>query len=211
MKKTFLSALCALSFLVTTACNNASEQDAATATTTEETQIEPTAAGGDQVVTSAAAENETEFSPGDPLLVEHIQQITDAYLNMKEALVNGNATTAKVAAERILSIVDSFEGGELDQQRQQQYAEKAVALKASANQLMAANTVDKQREYFDTISKAIYELNKTFEANENTLYYQYCPMAFNNKGAYWLSAEQEIRNPYFGDKMLKCGRVTETL
>ena len=47
------------------------------------------------------------------------------------------------------------------------------------------------------------------EANIATgkLYYQYCPMAFNNKGAYWLSNEEAIRNPYFGDKMLKCGLV----
>jgi hypothetical protein len=32
-------------------------------------------------------------------------------------------------------------------------------------------------------------------------------MAFNNKGAYWISSSKDILNPYFGDKMLKCGRV----
>ena len=30
-------------------------------------------------------------------------------------------------------------------------------------------------------------------------------MAFNNEGAYWLSDAEQIRNPYFGDKMLTCG------
>jgi hypothetical protein len=36
-------------------------------------------------------------------------------------------------------------------------------------------------------------------------------MAFNNEGAYWLSAEKEVNNPYFGDKMLHCGSVKEEL
>ena len=40
-----------------------------------------------------------------------------------------------------------------------------------------------------------------------TIYKQYCPMAFNNEGAYWLSESKDIMNPYFGDRMLKCGRV----
>jgi hypothetical protein len=44
-----------------------------------------------------------------------------------------------------------------------------------------------------------------------TAYYEFCPMAFNNSGAYWLSDNAVIRNPYFGDKMLTCGSVEEEL
>lgn len=43
------------------------------------------------------------------------------------------------------------------------------------------------------------------------VYKQFCPMAFGNKGGYWLSDAAEIRNPYFGDKMLTCGTVAATL
>jgi len=32
-------------------------------------------------------------------------------------------------------------------------------------------------------------------------------MAFGNEGADWLSKEEAIQNPYFGDKMMKCGVV----
>jgi hypothetical protein len=32
-------------------------------------------------------------------------------------------------------------------------------------------------------------------------------MALNNTGGYWLSSEEKILNPYFGDKMLKCGKI----
>ena len=44
-----------------------------------------------------------------------------------------------------------------------------------------------------------------FGTTGETIYYQYCPMARDNKGAYWLSAVEEIKNPYFGDAMLTCG------
>jgi Cu(I)/Ag(I) efflux system membrane fusion protein len=36
-------------------------------------------------------------------------------------------------------------------------------------------------------------------------------MAFDNKGAYWLSNVSEIKNPYFGEKMLTCGSVQDSL
>ena len=44
-----------------------------------------------------------------------------------------------------------------------------------------------------------------------TVYYQFCPMAINNKGAYWLSELKSIRNPYFGEQMMNCGETKETL
>lgn len=75
-----------------------------------------------------------------------------------------------------------------------------------------ANTTDieKQRESF----AAFTEVVKRMLANKITsgeIYYDYCPMAFNGKGAYWLSNDKNIQNPYFGDKMLNCGTVEEVL
>jgi hypothetical protein len=36
-------------------------------------------------------------------------------------------------------------------------------------------------------------------------------MANGDNGAYWLSNEAKIRNPYFGDAMLKCGVVKDSI
>ena len=44
-----------------------------------------------------------------------------------------------------------------------------------------------------------------------TVYYQFCPKAFHEKGAFLLSTIIEVRNPYFGDQMLTCGEIKETL
>ncbi len=46
--------------------------------------------------------------------------------------------------------------------------------------------------------------------SDKTLYLEYCPMADDNKGEYWLSDKEEIANPYFGQQMPKCGEVKKT-
>ena len=43
----------------------------------------------------------------------------------------------------------------------------------------------------------------------DSVYVQYCPMAFGDQGARWLSFEREILNPYFGDAMLRCGETVD--
>ena len=70
--------------------------------------------------------------------------------------------------------------------------------------------VEKQRKQFDFLSQALIKTVQAFGA-ETTLYVQHCPMAFDNEGADWLAVEEGIRNPYFGDRMMKCGLVKKTL
>jgi len=71
--------------------------------------------------------------------------------------------------------------------------------------------VEEQRKAFKAISEKIYELASSDKLEFNTLYKQYCPMAFDNTGAFWLSDSKEILNPYFGEKMLKCASVKENI
>jgi hypothetical protein len=33
----------------------------------------------------------------------------------------------------------------------------------------------------------------------------------NNAGGMWLSASNEIKNPYYGNKMMKCGSVQQEI
>jgi Cu(I)/Ag(I) efflux system membrane fusion protein len=52
---------------------------------------------------------------------------------------------------------------------------------------------------------------ESFDPLSSTVYIQHCPMADSNNGADWLSQEKEIRNPYFGESMLKCGEVKKEI
>ncbi len=140
-----------------------------------------------------------------------MKELTSHYLEIKNALVASNAAAAKEAASKLSAPLDSFNATSLPAKQQNLYMEQAGAIREAANGITKAQDIETQRKHLGTLSQALYVLNKSFGTGENQLYHQYCPMANNNKGGYWLSAEKEVRNPYFGDKMLKCGKVAETL
>jgi len=74
-----------------------------------------------------------------------------------------------------------------------------------------AEDVEKQRVAYTQFEDALYQSIKAFAVTEKPIYRQYCPMAQNSKGAYWLSDKKLIRNSYFGEQMLTCGETKETI
>jgi Cu(I)/Ag(I) efflux system membrane fusion protein len=72
------------------------------------------------------------------------------------------------------------------------------------------DNLENQRAHFVILNENIVPIAMSIE-NSTNYYIQKCPMANNNKGAVWLSMEEEIRNPYYGDAMLTCGSVIDSL
>lgn len=125
-----------------------------------------------------------------------IAPIIKAYLLLKDAFVASDfAQTQKMAAE-LASAVNS---------------DALQSIKADAEQIKQAKDIEAQRLVFYQLSAKLFILVKQFGGNAQELHQQYCPMAFDNQGAYWLSDKSEISNPYFGDQMLRCGMINETL
>jgi Cu(I)/Ag(I) efflux system membrane fusion protein len=82
------------------------------------------------------------------------------------------------------------------------------------NQLQGMNTsidLDGLRNDFAGFSDQMTTLVSTFELGDQAVYVDFCPMAMNDQGAYWLSEIENIENPYFGSAMLTCGVVKRTL
>ena len=75
----------------------------------------------------------------------------------------------------------------------------------------STNEIGKMRVLFKNISDQMIMLIKTFGGIEQPVFVDYCPMANNDQGAEWLSTEKEIKNPYFGASMLKCGEVKQEI
>ncbi|MDT0674979.1 DUF3347 domain-containing protein [Autumnicola musiva] len=123
-------------------------------------------------------------------------RIYEAYTGVKDALVADNAVEAQKSAQKILNEIKK------DTER----AELANA----ANKIMATEDINVQREAFSSLASAMEPVLKGALAS-GEIYKQYCPMAFEGEGGYWYSSTKQIRNPYFGDKMLNCGRTEETL
>ncbi|WP_439474363.1 efflux RND transporter periplasmic adaptor subunit [Algoriphagus formosus] len=78
------------------------------------------------------------------------------------------------------------------------------------NDLEKSNGIKEARVNFNSLSKLILEANETYGLANRVVYKDYCPMAFGDEGAYWLSEKKEILNPYFGTSMLTCGEVKAT-
>jgi len=124
---------------------------------------------------------------------KQVAQVYDDYNLLKVALVNTDAEAAKAAASKMLESIK-----ELDSD--------TAELLVTAQDIAAATDVAIQRARFEELTA---EVKSLVEANitSGSLYYQYCPMAFDGKGAYWISNEEKVYNPYFGDVMLNCGTV----
>ena len=119
------------------------------------------------------------------------------YIHLTTALVNSDAAEAKVAANAIEAGARQMDGGS--------------AIAAQASKITNASDIEVQRAAYEALSNNMIELVKKSGLTTGELYVDYCPMAFDDKGAAWLSNNKEIRNPYFGDKMLKCGEIKETI
>lgn len=130
---------------------------------------------------------------------EQASKMLNSYLKVKDALVKTDGEAASTAAKKLVEDL----GDNQD--------ELAKKIRFDAEHISETKDAGHQRDHFNTLSDNIYALVKATGANDGKLYRQYCPMAMDNKGAYWLSAEKQVNNPYFGDKMLHCGSVKEEL
>ena len=137
-------------------------------------------------------------------------KVVDAYLAIKDALVATDAGQTDQKTADLLAALGQVDASSLPADAGEKWTEHRKIMERAATSMQAAQNVEAKRTSFEDLSKAAYALVNDFGAN-TTLYKEYCPMAFNDKGAFWLSAKSEIKNPYFGDKMLECGEVQEVL
>lgn len=115
------------------------------------------------------------------------------YIRLKEALVASRTGEAKKAATQLEASLGTISNNK--------------EAKTEAARVASSTTLDDQRKAFASLSNEMVTLVKSGELSMGEVYLEYCPMA----KASWLSNEKEIRNPYFGEKMLKCGTVKETI
>lgn len=149
-------------------------------------------------------------SVGEPVK-QQLAQLLENYLTLKDALVASDSQKAKAEAQTLLATADKVNVTALEGEQQQFATEKLDEVKQSATKIAAADEVSTQRENLELLSEATFSLTKAFGTSDQKLYYQHCPMANKDKGGYWLSTNQEIRNPYFGEQMLNCGSTEESL
>lgn len=140
-----------------------------------------------------------------------INGILDSYLQLKNALSNDDGKAAATAGGEMVTALKSFDKSSLPEDKKKMYEDVEDDASEHAEHIsMNGDNIKHQREHFETLSKDVYDLVKTFGAGQ-TLYQDYCPMYNDNKGATWLSETKEIKNPYLGKKMATCGSVKQEI
>lgn len=209
-KKTFVTAALALFFMASCSSENTQQDNTATMENHDGHEHHEGMAHGDMPAQTAVVVETPSFGSVPEPMQRNLSQLLDQYMQIKDALVSSDASATKNAANTLLASANSMPIATLQSPDQKQFAEQKVEeVKKAAGSMAGAGDLAAQRNNLEQLSEAVFALTKAFGAANGTLYYQHCPMALNNQGAYWLSSNSEIRNPYFGDSMLKCGSNEE--
>lgn len=207
MKRTLVAA--ALAAFLITSCSEGNKDT--TAETESHEHHEGMAHGDNMSAEGKVVVDAPDYTSVAGPVKEQIAAVVDSYLKLKDNLVASDAAKAQADAKAVVTAAEKVDVSAL-QGEQKAFAEERLGeVKQSASKMAAATDLAAQRGQLELLSEATFALTKAFGASDQTLYYQHCPMAMDNQGAYWLSSNQEIRNPYFGEQMLKCGSTEETM
>ena len=172
-----------------------------------------------QQLHNSLAEN---FSHKEIVILEHpyqlaeaskieFEQVIDAYLQLKDAFVQDDKLSvqkaSKLMAEKVAAVIPTKLEGEGLEAWHNHQAVYLTRLKV----MQHIKGLETNRTYFSHISEILYCTIKSFGLKKGNLFATFCPMAFDGKGAYWISDSKTIQNPYFGSKMPTCGEVKEEL
>lgn len=138
---------------------------------------------------------------------EQFVKALPSYLELKDALVASNAEKVSAFAKATSEKMKAIPQKDLDKMLKSHLSKSIEMLDAIASN----SDLENQRSHFVVLNENLVAIAMNLEGVDDTLYVQKCPMANNNKGAVWLSTEKEIRNPYYGDAMLTCGSVIDSL
>lgn len=143
---------------------------------------------------------------------KQLDEVIDAYLNLKEGLVAADKNKTAKYSSALLDALQQINGNLLKGEAKVFWNEKKSFLIEHAKLSNETPSIDGKRTNFIYLSESLIKTIEAFGPGNEKLYIDYCPMANNNKGAYWLSETKEIRNPFMkGKDMLTCGEVKKEI
>lgn len=136
--------------------------------------------------------------------------VFENYFTLKDALVQTDGALAAAKATNLLAAIKAVKMDKLPMDVHTIWMKVMKDLQEDTEHIAETKDAAHQRDHFMSLSKNMYALMKVSKY-EQPVYYQFCPMANDGKGANWLSKENTVKNPYYGSQMLSCGKVVETI
>ena len=142
---------------------------------------------------------------------EQLKAVFNAYINLKDALVKEDSKSTSTSTKTLLNKLNKVDMKLLsDNKAHNHWMSLEKEIKSSATSISETSDIESQRDHFKHLSSHLINAVQLFGVNEK-IYVEFCPMADNNNGAYWLSKEEQVINPYFGEAMLTCGEVKQVI
>ncbi|WP_179022165.1 DUF3347 domain-containing protein [Winogradskyella forsetii] len=132
------------------------------------------------------------------------QAILNDYFNLKNALVSDDSAKAKELGATLATSLGNLDVSSNFSDAQKADLKDIIEDAVEHAEHISESDIDHQREHFKILSKDVTDM-VAITGTENTLYQQFCPMY--DGGSAWLSMSKDVKNPYYGSKMLKCGKV----
>ena len=164
------------------------------------------ASNGDHSNHSNHSETSTTVIQGE----NQLKVVFDNYFLVKDALITSNGNSTASASKELVTAINNVKMDKLDMDVHKVWMKVVNTIQKDAENIANTKDVKIQRDHFTSLSKEIYTLIK-ISKYENPVYYQFCPMFNDGKGANWLSKENAVKNPYYGSMMLSCGKTVETI
>ena len=142
---------------------------------------------------------------------EQLSVLAKSYISVKDAFVETDANKTTQLIEDFLVKLEGVDMKLLQGEAHVFWMKQYNSMLTHGRKIQVLQDIEKQRSQFSFVSDALITAIHAFGTKGDALYVQHCPMAFDNEGGDWLSDEKQINNPYFGDKMLRCGVVKKQL
>jgi hypothetical protein len=154
--------------------------------------------------------NHTETPKAEVQEVNQLKTVFDNYFIVKDAMISSDGNATSIASKELFIAINNVKMDKLEMDVHMVWMKVLNQIKEDAEHIADTKDIKHQRDHFTTLSKDIYALLKVAKYDV-PVYFQYCPMYNDGKGANWLSKENAVKNPYYGSMMLSCGKVTETI
>ena len=149
----------------------------------------------------------------DKAFKRQLGEVVTGYIKLKDAFTDDNSSLVQKEAINVKKSLKKVNMLLLQGEAHNLWMKAYHPMLEALGKISNSKAIGVQRDAFLILSKNLSDAIKMLGVetqNGLPLYLEFCPMANNNKGGYWLSYEKDIKNPYFGKEMLTCGEVKAT-
>ncbi len=139
---------------------------------------------------------------------KQLGNVVSAYLKMKDGFVATDEVKVEKEAKIVLARLGEVDMGLLKGDAHIRWMKLLKPIKDNINGIVAMKGIEMKRSHFVIVSDKLAQAIDTYGIESSKpVYLEFCPMANSDKGAFWISADKEIKNPYYGEQMMTCGEV----